>query len=238
MGNLKIVVPVVLGLSLLGFLGTKFLSPKEKAAHKEAAHAHEEKSGEKHDDHDEHAEAKEPEKDDHGDEHAHKEGEKDEHNDDHAHKDGEDDHKDEHKDDHAAKEEGHGDEHGHDEGGSDFGEGKAIVAVKNDGKQFQLSEESSKFLGVTTEPLKVVSPGTVSIKRDLLVEYMSDVGIFIKNGVWIELKKAQVVSETAEFLTLKVSDLKSGDQLITAPLRTLRAAHLVASGEGGKGHAH
>jgi len=195
-GNIKIILPFVLGISLLAYLGTKLRSNQVTF---EPATAH---ADEKH----ETAE--------------HKEGEKEDHE--------ETDSDDEHGG-------GHGDEEEED---GDFGEGKAIVAVRNDGRQFQLSEESSKFLGVATAPLRVVSPGVVSIKRDELVEYMSDVGIFVSNENWIELKKAEIIGERSDELTIKVPGLKPGDQLVISPLKTLRAAQLQASGEGGKGHAH
>lgn len=55
----------------------------------------------------------------------------------------EEDHHDEHGDEKESEHAGH--EEGHEETSTKFGPGKAIIAVRNEGQSFQLSEESSRF---------------------------------------------------------------------------------------------
>lgn len=138
------------------------------------------------------------------------------------------------------EEKGHGDHDEQDEHEeSGFGEGKAILAVKNEGEMFQLSPESEKFLNVQTRNIQFLSPNTIRIPRETLVEFKDELGIFIKSKGWFKLVEVAIVSENQSDLVIKPKkSVGIEDLLVIRPLGTLRAAHLQASGEGGKGHAH
>ncbi len=132
---------------------------------------------------------------------------------------------------------GHDDQDEHEESG--FGEGKAILAVKNEGEMFQLSSESEKFLDVQTGNIQFLSSNTIRITRENLVEFKDQLGIFIKSKGWFKLVEVAIVSENKSDLVIKPKkSVGIEDLLVIRPLGTLRAAHLQASGEGGKGHAH
>lgn len=132
-----------------------------------------------------------------------------------------------------------GEEHGdHDEhGSSGVGAGKAIVEVKYEGESFRLSQESETFLGIQTKRLKGMSP-RFQIPSSSLVEYQEKQGVFTKSGTWFSLRSVKVISEDANSVTIESESLNETSLVVTAGTGHLRAAHLQASGQGGKGHAH
>ncbi len=185
--------------------------------------------GESEHDHDhEKQEAHAKSKDHKDEEHDHDEGEEhDDHDEDNEDKHGHDKH--EKKGSHD-----HGDEHGEEA----FGEGKALTAVYNEGEKFKLSKESEKLLGIKTQPLESVSGTVFRIPSEALVRYQGHLGVFVKQDEWFELIELKKVTHTKEYVAIESPKLRKGMQIAHSGVPLLRVAHLQASGQGGKGHAH
>lgn len=112
------------------------------------------------------------------------------------------------------------------------GEGKAIVAIRNGGRQFQLSKESTEFLGITwlTIGKRLKSKELTTLER-YLVTYQNSIGIYIRSERgWIELKEIRVIKKNGESVVVIIDGVSMKDQLATNKLGMLRAAHLQASG--------
>jgi len=175
-------------------------------------------------DHDKH---KEHPKTEHKDEeHNHREEEKHDEHDGHN--------EDEHN--HEAHETEGSHEHGHEE--EAFGKGKAITEVYNEGKKFKLSKASEKLLGIKTSPLEQLNSSTFIIPNEALVRFQSHLGVFIKNDDWFELIELKKATLAKGYVSIESLLLHKGVQIVTSGVPLLRVAHLQASGQGGKGHAH
>ncbi len=174
------------------------------------------------------------------DDHDH-EGEKhdEETKDDHAH----DDHK---KESHGKGEKDeHGHAHGHEESSPKFGPGKAILAVRDEGAQFQLSEESTKFLGLQFQAPKIQTWGkgkealsALSIPVSALVFFQAEKGVYVRSGGWIELIHIKILKKADGLAFIQARELNEKSEIAVKGTAFLRAAHLEASGQGGEGHAH
>lgn len=195
----------------------------------------------------------------HGESHGHAHSEDEAHKDDHAHSD--DDEHSEGNEKHVHSEEGAHDDHGeedshahaendghgkhegegdHDDhgGGSGIGPGKAITEVKDDGNKFKLSPESAKYLGIIAEPIRFSGKGLIAVSKKSLVRFQNTKGIYVKVGDWYEIKKVQIIEDNEKEVIIRAGNLNSNSMIATSGLGFLRAAHLHASGQGGKGHAH
>ncbi len=190
----------------------------------------------------EHNESKSPkkskvhqEKEEH--DHGHEEPdhkEKDDHNEDSEHgHEGKDDHgKGEHHDDHEEK-------------SAKFGPGKAVLAVRDEGKSFKLSDESTQFL-----ELKFSSPKAASLtgaeKNSVafevpfssLVFFQTEKGIYIREDGWIELIHVKIIKRNRDIAIVQSKGLSLNSEIAIHGVALLRAAELEASGQGGEGHAH
>ena len=179
-------------------------------------------------------------------EHSHKK-ETESHKEDHEHEKShgdEEDHEHDHKREQENGKHGGHDEgdfegsHGHEHGEESFGKGKAITAVYNEGEKFKLSSESEKLLGIKATPLKQSDNGKFKISNDSLVRYQNHLGVFIKEDGWFVLINLDNVKQTETYVLIESSRLKDGMQVVSSGVPLLRVAHLQASGQGGKGHAH
>jgi len=155
----------------------------------------------------------------------------------------EEDHHDEHGDEKESEHAGH--EEGHEETSTKFGPGKAIIAVRNEGQSFQLSEESSRFLGlVFSRPTEIKNPQENKPQRifeiplKALVSFQAEHGLFIREKAWIELIDVKVVKRFPDKIWVSGKELNSETEMAVQGTGFLRAAHLDASGQGGEGHAH
>ncbi|USN47046.1 MAG: hypothetical protein H6626_12770 [Pseudobdellovibrionaceae bacterium] len=166
------------------------------------------------------------------DEHEHEEEEDGEH----GHEKGHDSH--EGHNDHDEHESENSHAHGHGHGEEAFGEGKAITAVFNEGEKFKLSSESEKLLGIETSPLDLAGGGKFKISNESLVRYQNHLGVFIKKDDWFVLIKLEKAQPKENYFIIESTELSKGVQIVNSGVPLLRVAHLQASGQGGKGHAH
>lgn len=143
-------------------------------------------------------------------------------------------------------EEGHDEhEHGHEEQSPDFGPGKAILAVREEGSSFKLSEESLQFLKIKFQVIASVSEKKNSSGGNLfeiplkaLAIFQSDQGVFIQEGEWIELVHVKIEKKSDGKAFVRSKGLKSNSIIAVEGVHFLRTAQLAASGQGGEGHAH
>lgn len=164
------------------------------------------------------------------DDHDHQHGDEDNHSD---HSDGEKEHE-----GHA----GHGDhdDSGHGEHGEEsFGEGKAITEVKNEGESFKLALEAQPLLGLGFGVIeKSAGRGVFMVPTKSLIFFNDEKGIFVKVGEWFKLIDVELVKKGSNWSQVKSNDLSVGQKIVVEGTGLLRVAHLQASGQGGKGHAH
>ena len=162
------------------------------------------------------------------------------------HKEGEEHHKgEEHSDEKHAHDEkaSHGHEGDHEESSPKFGPGKAILAVRNEGKSFQLSEESIKFLSIEFSNPQFVSETKgakplLQIPRSALVSFQEKMGIYVQDEKWIRLVPVKVMKKIDGHVLIQTERLDSDALIATKGVPFIRTAHLEASGQGGEGHAH
>ena len=181
-------------------------------------HDHENEKNGKNEKHDEHEHEEEEDE-----EHGHH-GDKGNHDSDEEHSD---------HDDHGSE-----DSHAHGHGEESFGEGKAITAVFNEGEKFKLSMESEKLLGIRTSPLELADGSKFKISNESLVRYQNHLGVFVKKDGWFVLIKLEKAQPKENYFVIESTELNKGEQIVNSGVPLLRVAHLQASGQGGKGHAH
>lgn len=188
---------------------------------------------------------------DHDEKHDHKQhSDKNSHDSDHkenhhkTHKDNhdEDNHEhDEHSDGHSKdSHDTHGEGEGHDEHeSSKFGPGKAILEVKNEGQNFKLAMAAEQVMGIKSQlPVLTEEPHHFKVPRNSIVEYQEKIGLFRKRDGWYELIDARIIKTVNGESLVYSENLSVHDQIIYSGVGLLRVAHLEASGQGGKGHAH
>tara|TARA_B100001248_G_scaffold227480_1_gene185927 strand:- start:6524 stop:7321 length:798 start_codon:yes stop_codon:yes gene_type:complete len=147
---------------------------------------------------------------------------------------------DEHKEHAASGDHGqHGDEDEHDEhGSSGIGHGKAIVEVADEGRRFKLSSESEAFLKIQTSSVEALGNNEFSVPKGSIVTYENTTGVYIKSSDWFQIEHIKLVRQENGRVIIKGSNIGTGTMIASSGLGFLRAAHLQASGQGGKGHAH
>lgn len=157
---------------------------------------------------------------------------------------GHDDHKEGEGTPHKESEkEEHGHAHGHEEKSPDFGAGKAITAVRDEGKSFQLSAESIKFLKIEfSSPQFVKTPPTskftLQIPKSSLVSFQDKTGVYVQEENWIELIEVKVKKRETDYVLVEADAFDPHSAIATKGVSFIRTAHLQASGLGGEGHAH
>lgn len=158
----------------------------------------------------------------------------------HDHGHDESENKDESHGDHDDDEEGHDDHGSHDEHGSDnFGKGKAITEVQDEGKSFSLAEEAQDLMGLKYSVVtKARNSKNFVVPNESLIYFNDEKGIFIKEGKWFELVEVRIVKKGSLKSVIAAKNLSHGQRIVVAGTGLLRVAHLQASGQGGKGHAH
>ena len=209
--------------------------------HKHEAHSPEDEEhhdGEDSHDHNEHEHKKKTKK-----KKAKKKHEKEHRGDgDHDHQhDEEENHNDHSKD--GDGHEGHADHNEHsdhdDHGDEGFGEGKAIVDVKNEGESFKLADEAISLLGLEYGTIKKSVIKNVFIVPTKAIIYFNDEkGIFVKNSGWFKLVDVKLIKRNSNWSQVKSNSLSLGEKIVVSGTGLLRVAHLQASGQGGQGHAH
>lgn len=175
-------------------------------------------------------------------EESHQEAKEATHSDEDEHDESDEGHSKEHgekgKDEH-----GRGHANGHEEKSPDFGKGKAIVAVRDEGKSFQLSEDAIKFLKIEfSNPQFVKLPGnsktTIQIPKSALISFQDKTGIYVSEENWIELIEVKVKKRGADQIIIEADSFDPHFVVATKGISFIRTAHLQASGMGGEGHAH
>ena len=99
-------------------------------------------------------------------------------------------------------------------------------------------EESEKFLKIKTSAIKALGKGRFQIPIGTIVTYQSKRGVYTKLDGWFEVKDISLLVSHDNYLVVQIRDYKSEKLVASSGLGFLRAAHLQASGQGGKGHAH
>lgn len=146
-----------------------------------------------------------------------------------------------HLDEHDKHEESkeHDERDDHREESSKFGEGKAILEVKNDGEKFRLSEKAEHVMGIKlTTIIKQKDQDRFQIPLAALVEFQSEQGVYIKKDNWYKLVDIKILKSQNQNLVIEAHDILPSDKIVTSGVSLLRIAHLEASGQGGQGHAH
>lgn len=215
MRSIALLTIIILGL---GFGNLAF----SEDDHDHSGHDHSKKEkAQSHDDHKKHKEDHKGHEHDEHDSHGHDEKKGHHEGDDHKH----------HEDKH-----GHS---GHDHhGGSKFGEGKAIVEVKKEGKLFKLATGAIKTLKLQTIDLDSSKKGVFEIPASAVVDFQDEIGIYRRNGDWFEMVEVKVVQRGKYSAKIKSSKLVKNDKIVSQGVALLRVAHLEASGQGGQGHVH
>lgn len=142
------------------------------------------------------------------------------------------------KEEHGEHEDEHSDEHDEIDG-EKFGPDKAILEVKNQGQLFKLSITAEQVMEIKS--LAVVATekdGYFKVPQSSIVEYQDKVGVYRQQKQWYELLNVTITQANNNEVLIFSEALKTSDQVVVSGLGLLRVAHLEASGQGGKGHAH
>ncbi len=209
--------------------------------HKHEAHSPEDDEhhqGEDSHDHNEHEHKKETKK-----KKAKKKHEKEHRGDgDHDHQHDEEENHNDHSND-GDVHEGHADHNEHsdhdDHGDEGFGEGKAIVDVKNEGESFKLADEAISLLGLEYGTIKKsVNKNVFIVPTKAIIYFKDEKGIFVKNSGWFKLVDVKLIKRNSNWSQVKSNSLSLREKIVVSGTGLLRVAHLQASGQGGQGHAH
>lgn len=112
-----------------------------------------------------------------------------------------------------------------------FGDNKAITAVKNEGEEFKLSKESIKTLGLTYGEIIVEEDSKHSIiPKESLIRYMNVRGIYINRDGWFKLLKLKILKKKKDKLVVSIKGVMKSDKLVVTNVGLLRVAHIHASG--------
>lgn len=100
---------------------------------------------------------------------------------------------------------------------------------------FKLNEKSTKKFGIQTLAVK---EGTIEIPRDAIFKGLNEVNVYrLRDGFYkrIDFKTLETKKDA---LKISSSDLKMGDQIVTAGVGFLRIAEIAASGGISDSHSH
>lgn len=100
---------------------------------------------------------------------------------------------------------------------------------------FKLNEKSTKKFGIQTLSVK---EGTIDIPRDAIFKGLNEVNVYrLRDGFYkrIDFKTLEAKKDG---LKISSSDLKVGDQIVTAGVGFLRIAEIAASGGISDSHSH
>ena len=112
-----------------------------------------------------------------------------------------------------------------------FGKGKAIVEVKDEGKEFKLSAESIKLLEIKYVPVQSkLNEKTLTISQSSLVTYQDKMGIYLFSNGWFKLSEIKIIKRENNKLLVKVMRISTKDNLVVSSVGLLRVAHLQALG--------
>jgi len=140
----------------------------------------------------------------------------------------------EHSDHEDHEEEGH-DDHGHGHGGGKaIGVGKAIIEV-DETKGFKLSHEAFKTLKIK---LKSAKGSTFKISKSTLVTSKNLKGIYRLRAGFFKLLPVSITKEVKGGYMVKVSGIKTGDQIVVQGVGLLRVADVYSTDKSEYGHAH
>lgn len=138
---------------------------------------------------------------------------------------------------HAYASDDHDDHDEHAEHETDkFGEHKAITEFDPE-KGFKLSSLALVKMKVTFVPVKELKK-TYLIKKDSLISYGMKVGIYIRREGFFSLKEVRLLKSEEDFLTVSISDVKIGDDLISHGGSLIRVADIYAHDNAEYSHSH
>lgn len=117
-----------------------------------------------------------------------------------------------------------------------FGPDQGIQAVRDHGQSFRLHPKAIETLAIRTAPVQG-HDGRYHIPVAALVTAQLDTGVYQVHDRWFTWVPVQVEQTDATTAIVRGS-LTASHPLAMRALGFLRAAHLEASGQGGRGHAH
>ncbi|MEX0799177.1 MAG: hypothetical protein WD025_07015 [Bacteriovoracaceae bacterium] len=123
--------------------------------------------------------------------------------------------------------------HGHG-GGKAIGEGKAIVEVDEE-KGFVLSREARETIGVRLTP---VNNNVFTIPKEALVVSQDKVGVYRQRSSFFKMIPVVVIKEEKDSYTVKVGELRAGDQVAIEGVGILRVSDIYSTDKSEYGHAH
>jgi len=154
-------------------------------------------------------------------------------------------HDEEGHDDHEKHKEGNHEDHDEedeesheDHGRVFFGEGKAMVEVKEEGKHFRLSKGAINTIKLQSIKLDSPSKGIFEVPASSIVDFQDKIGIYKQNGDWFELVEVSLIQRDKHSAQINSNGISVSDYIVNRGAALLRIAHLQASGPGGQGHAH
>ena len=112
-----------------------------------------------------------------------------------------------------------------------FGDNKAITAIRNEGEEFKLSKESVKTLGLIFIEINIDQDSkNIIIPKESLNKYMNIRGVYINRDGWFKLLKLKILKKHKDKLVVSIRGIMKSDKLVVTNVGLLRVAHIHASG--------
>lgn len=125
---------------------------------------------------------------------------------------------------------------------SRFGTGKAIEAVKDNGRSFQLSDKAIKILSLS---YMTISQGRKEneylIPNFSVANHQEKHTVYIRNTEekgWFTTVNVELIKNEGDSFLVRSSYLKQGQQIVSNGVEFLRIVQLDVLGKKEKGHAH
>ena len=122
--------------------------------------------------------------------------------------------------------------------GGNFGEGKAILDVTENGYKFKLSERAIKTIKLKIQVISPLGENTFRVPKSSLISFGEQFGVFVVRNGWFEIVEIKVKNRKNNAINIISRKLSKSDQIVVSGVPLLRIAQLEASGEGGEGHGH
>lgn len=124
--------------------------------------------------------------------------------------------------------------HNHEEEVSFVGPDKGVLEAKED-QGIKLSTEAEKNFEISKVK---ISNGLLEIPKRALVTAGTEINVYRFRGGFYKRVDCEVVKQNAELITIKSSDLKIGDEIVTRGVGFIRLAELMTFDDAPEGHSH
>ena len=81
---------------------------------------------------------------------------------------------------------------------------KAIIDTHDEGRRFKLSEKAVKILNLKTEKIVPSQKGSFLIKKDSLVAFGEEFGIFVVQDGWFELVEVKILAKREKGIVISI----------------------------------